>query len=273
MIPLNDWYKELPEYEISLEKNSKHIIWNVRASRLSESGWDKGTVLVLHDVTERRKMERSLVEANHMLSVMNGINRHDLRNDVVALSGYLQLLNDNAPNPVSKARLNQAMKVLARMTQHIESSQEVQDIGKKDPIWQDVEIVARKAFSSIEMGDISVHYDLNGISVLSDPLLERMFYNLAENSIRHGKQVSYIRLSCQLDGDERLIILEDDGVGVPLEDKERIFKRGFGSNTGMGLYLAREIAENTGITITEKGSKGARFEIRVPSGHWVERSI
>jgi signal transduction histidine kinase len=103
--------------------------------------------------------------------------------------------------------------------------------------------------------------------------MERMFYNLAENSIRHGKRVSNIRLSCKADGVERLIVLEDDGVGIPIEDKERIFEKGFGSNTGMGLYLAREIAENTGITITETGSKGARFEIRVPSGRWAEKRI
>jgi signal transduction histidine kinase len=98
-----------------------------------------------------------------------------------------------------------------------------------------------------------------------------MFYNLAENSIRHGKQVRWIRLSCEIDGDGRLILLEDDGVGVPEEDKERIFERGFGNNTGMGLFLAREIAKITGITITETGSNGARFEIRVPSGRWVDK--
>jgi signal transduction histidine kinase len=52
--------------------------------------------------------------------------------------------------------------------------------------------------------------------------------------------------------------------------KEKIFERGFGKNTGLGLFLAREILVITGITITENGTpgKGARFEITVPKGMW-----
>jgi signal transduction histidine kinase len=49
---------------------------------------------------------------------------------------------------------------------------------------------------------------------------------------------------------------------------ERIFERGYGKNTGLGLFLSREILAITGITITENGvpGKGARFEITVPKG-------
>jgi len=55
---------------------------------------------------------------------------------------------------------------------------------------------------------------------------------------------------------------------VPPENKELIFKRGFGSNTGLGLFLTREILAITGIEIAETGVKGARFEIRVPQGRY-----
>ena len=52
----------------------------------------------------------------------------------------------------------------------------------------------------------------------------------------------------------------------PAEEKEKIFERGYGKNTGLGLFLAREILSITGITIRETGKpgKGARFEIAVP---------
>jgi len=46
------------------------------------------------------------------------------------------------------------------------------------------------------------------------------------------------------------------GEGVPTYEKEKIFKRGFGKNTGMGLFLAREIPSITGITIHETGDPG-----------------
>ena len=57
-------------------------------------------------------------------------------------------------------------------------------------------------------------------------------------------------------------------MGITDEDKKRLFTRGFRKNTGLGLFLSREILAITGITITENGTtgKGARFEIAVPKG-------
>ena len=69
------------------------------------------------------------------------------------------------------------------------------------------------------------------------------------------------------DGD-CIIVCEDDGNGISPEEKEKIFDRGFGKNTGLGLFLSREILAITGITINETGEsgKGARFEMVVPKG-------
>jgi signal transduction histidine kinase len=65
-----------------------------------------------------------------------------------------------------------------------------------------------------------------------------------------------------------VLYVEDDGSGIPASDKERIFQRGFGKHTGLGLFLVREILGITGITIRETGEpgKGAQFEITVPAG-------
>ncbi|HEX3002309.1 MAG TPA: ATP-binding protein [Methanoregula sp.] len=66
------------------------------------------------------------------------------------------------------------------------------------------------------------------------------------------------------------LICEDDGAGIPDNAKTRIFERGVGRNTGMGLFLAREILRITGISIRETGvyGKGARFELIIPNGTW-----
>ena len=66
------------------------------------------------------------------------------------------------------------------------------------------------------------------------------------------------------------MVCEDDGDGVAAEEKEKIFERGFGKNTGMGLFLSREILSITGITIKETGEPGmgARFEMTVPNRAW-----
>jgi signal transduction histidine kinase len=62
------------------------------------------------------------------------------------------------------------------------------------------------------------------------------------------------------------IFVEDDGGGISPEDKKGLFGRGFGHNTGLGLFLSREILSITGISITETGEPGtgARFELLVP---------
>ena len=75
---------------------------------------------------------------------------------------------------------------------------------------------------------------------------------------------SFLRSS---DGNH-VIVCEDDGEGVIPEEKEQIFERGFGKNTGLGLTLSRDILAITGITIRETGTpgKGARFEMTVPEG-------
>ncbi|MCX6693494.1 MAG: hypothetical protein NT074_02940 [Methanomicrobiales archaeon] len=68
--------------------------------------------------------------------------------------------------------------------------------------------------------------------------------------------------------DTLAIVYEDDGIGVHETDKERIFEKGFGNNTGLGLFLSREILAITGLSIKESGvyCKGVRFEILVPKG-------
>ena len=65
-----------------------------------------------------------------------------------------------------------------------------------------------------------------------------------------------------------VITYRDNGVGISVKDKEKLFQRGFGKHTGLGLFLTREILAITGITITETGvfGEGVRFEMVIPAG-------
>ena len=64
------------------------------------------------------------------------------------------------------------------------------------------------------------------------------------------------------------LFYEDDGVGIPEDEKEKIFVEGYGKGTGYGLYLIRKICEAYGWTIQETGKqgKGAQFTITIPKG-------
>jgi signal transduction histidine kinase len=144
----------------------------------------------------------------------------------------------------------------------IEFTRTYQDLGMQAPDWFALDRIIEKArpvgivFTSL----------CKGTEVFADPMLEKVFFNLFDNAIRHGERVTSMIVRCELHGDELIIIVEDDGVGIPLDEKQRIFGKGFGKNTGYGLFLVREILAITGISIHETGShgSGARFEIAVP---------
>lgn len=91
---------------------------------------------------------------------------------------------------------------------------------------------------------------------------------MLENAMTHGKTVTKIRIHGELVPDGYRVVVEDDGVGVPKEQKEKIFNKNPKGSSGFGLFLAREILGITGITVEETGEpgKGARFEISIPSG-------
>jgi len=86
--------------------------------------------------------------------------------------------------------------------------------------------------------------------------------------------VTEIRVSARIIDDDLMVTWEDNGIGVADQYKEQIFDRGFGENTGIGMFLAREILSLTGISIHETGKQGtgARFEIRVPEGGWKSKT-
>ncbi|MDD1684418.1 MAG: ATP-binding protein, partial [Methanoregula sp.] len=94
----------------------------------------------------------------------------------------------------------------------------------------------------------------------------RVFYNLVENAILHGNRVTSVRISARESSAGLILSLEDDGIGIPVPDKSRVFSKGFGKNTGLGLFLVKEILSITGIAIQETGEyqHGARFEMFVP---------
>ena len=89
-----------------------------------------------------------------------------------------------------------------------------------------------------------------------------------ENALRHGEHVTKISFRSVKHPDGLMIIYEDNGIGIPEKDKDCIFFKGLGKNSGLGLFLIQEILAITGITIRENGEpgKGARFEIFVPAG-------
>ncbi len=130
------------------------------------------------------------------------------------------------------------------------------------------------AAESLVRGDVQVRLNIDPVLIYADPLVEKVFYSLIENAIRHGKKITEIVVSAEEQEDGSLILrIEDDGIGVPEDEKDKIFSYGYGRNTGFGLAFSRELLSVTGIEISENGvfGEGATFEIHIPKGAWKRR--
>ena len=183
--------------------------------------------------------------------------------------GNLQVLQEERPDTTHNEYLLKAAAAAGRISTMIHFTKEYEQIGVNVPVWQDIHTIIEIAMKEAPLGKIKAINDIPaGSDVFADPLIVRVFYNLMENAVRHGGKITTIRFSARKTGKEYLILCEDDGDGIPPDDKDRIFERGFGKNTGFGLFLSREILDITGIAITETGGpgEGARFEITVPAG-------
>jgi signal transduction histidine kinase len=221
-------------------------------------------------VNEELAASHSAYEAaNKKLNLLSSITRHDIRNQLTGLMTFLELSRMKVTDPEMIGFIDKEEAAAHAIERQIEFTKNYEDIGVRAPAWQDVTGVASQLRSRLPPGEIALDLRLDGLTVYADPLLGKVFENLVDNSLRHGERVSRITISfLQYGLGDIAIVYEDDGVGIHDEDKERIFEKGFGKNTGLGLFLSREILMITGFSMKESGiyGKGVRFEILVPKG-------
>lgn len=260
------------DFEADLDQCRPRVV-SISGSLVRDpAGKPAGIVLIIHDITHRRAQEKALRKASEKISLLNQLTRHDISNLVTALSNYLTLLSGKiADDPVSGKYLSASINLVEKITNNLQFAGEYQEIGVHEPTWQPLAQVISRAVNDLTLGDVSISLEVDPVEIYADPLSNKVIYNLLENSIRHGGHVTKIRITSAEMGDRTLlVVVQDDGVGIINEEKERIFERGFGKNTGLGLTLSREILAVTGISIRENGhpGNGARFEIRIPPSAW-----
>ena len=267
-------HKEEKSFEEILLRDGR-ILERFSAPVLGGEGRYFGRVWYFRDITRRRNAEDALVQANRNLKLLSGVTRHDIRNQLTVLNGYLALLGKEHPEAASSRHFRNIAGTAERIQSMIQFTREYEEMGVSAPAWQDCRTLVDNTSGQVPAGKVRVVNDIPaGTEVFADPLIAKVFTNLVDNAARHGGKITTIRFSTGKSGNQPVIICEDDGDGIPEGEKERIFERGFGKNTGLGLFLAREILSITGITIRETGvpGRGARFEMPVPEGGWRVRA-
>ena len=227
---------------------------------------------VVRDITARKRAEDAIKLANKKLNLLSGITRHDIKNQLTALLEYIDLSKMILQEPDLKKIIDKEEGVAHNILRQIEFTKEYQDLGAGTPSWQNVKRCIDLGIKGLDLSGTELNITgLDNVEIIADPLLQKVFFNLVDNALRYsGKAKKNIRISSYESGNGLVIVCEDDGSGIPVHEKDLIFERGYGKNTGLGLFLIREILAITGITIKETGEpgKGARFEMFVPKGEY-----
>ncbi|MCD2204969.1 GAF domain-containing sensor histidine kinase [Halobacterium sp. KA-6] len=206
--------------------------------------------------TERIKQQRDQLEE------FAGIVSHDLRNPINVAQGYLDLA-EKTGDPES---FQQCRDALDRMNEMIDEllvlAREGQEISETETI--DLAALIEECWSLVSTHDATISVTTNATIKADRGRLQQLFENLFRNAIEHGGKNVTVRVGTLSAEDG--IYIEDDGSGIPEEDRNQIFEDGYStgeSSTGFGLAIVNQIVEAHGweVCATHSADGGARFEI------------
>jgi len=257
-------------------KDGSLVSVSISAAPITVEDTLTGYVAVYKDISQLKRTEKQLKETlekvetmNEKLGVVGKLARHDARNKLSTVTMNTFLAKQKlADHPEVLEYLSEIESAVQQTERIFDFARIYEKLGMEELVYMDVEKSLKEAamlFSDLR--NVKVLNDCHGLTVLADSLLRQILYNLVDNSLKHGERVSRIRLHCkEISKDQLKLVYEDDGIGIPKAEKEKIFKEGYGKGTGYGLYLIKKMCEVYGWTIQETGKqgKGAQFTMTIP---------
>jgi two-component system phosphate regulon sensor histidine kinase PhoR len=270
------------DYELKLPDLSERWL-RVNAAVISNSAGEReGTILVFHDLTRLKQLERTREEFVANVS-------HELRTPLSLIKGYVETLLDGArDNPEVVERF---LKIIERNTQRLDLL--IQDLltisalesGRLKLNLQPLELhpladkVLADLYAKAENKNVSLVNDLPKFAAHADVnRLDQVFANLVDNAIKYGHASGTVTVGGKkLDDGNLEIFVRDDGPGIPAESLDRVFERFYRvdkarsrdqGGTGLGLSIVKHIvqAHDGEVRCESELGKGATFFFTLPSG-------
>lgn len=215
---------------------------------------------------EIQRLKRELAFAQKKVQIVGSVTRHDILNQMTAIMGYSELVLGMVEDEKLRGFLETGQRAAEKMLRVLAFSKVFQLAGTEPPRWQKLDALICLACDETGFRAVPIRQETGPVSLYAEPGISKVFSYLFDNAVRHGKTTKEIRVRLERGGADPVLIVEDDGVGIAPDEKERIFEHGYGKYTGWGLFVAREILAVNGMTIRETGSPGtgARFEITIP---------
>ncbi len=224
-------------------------------------GYEAGKLVILHDITDRKKAEDKIKQLNDELMLINKIVRHDILNDLQIVQGFLETEYKGDKNIYHKLmkRIEKIVRLMKR-AKDLEHLASINEEFKEYDMKEVVENVAKEY-------DIEINIHGN-CKIKADDAIYSVIDNIIMNAILHGK-ASQIDVMIEKNEEGCTIKIADNGKGIPDEIKSRIFDEKFSygksRGSGLGLYIVKKMIEKYGweIEVRDNKPKGAMFIIKV----------
>jgi two-component system phosphate regulon sensor histidine kinase PhoR len=242
-----------------------------------------GAVLVFHDVTNLRRLERMRQDF-----VANA--SHELKTPLASIKAYTETLIDWAlhDETVNRRFLEQIDEQVDRLNQlildmlslaRLDSSQEFFEHGPLSLI-PVLELCLEGHRGRAEAKNLSLTFDVGSLDgetlVLADEeAIRQIFDNLIDNAIKYTPDGGKVRVACALASDAVSVEVADTGIGIPRDELPRIFERFYRvdkarsrelGGTGLGLSIVKHLISSIHgqISVTSRPGSGSRFIVKIP---------
>lgn len=268
------------DVEYRIRRRSGEYAWFHDVGGVTERAPDgapeKVTGVVI-DITRRRHVELDLRERNDQLSLLNRIIRHDIRNDMSVIEGWIEVLRDELP-PEHGDRLDRIRRASRHTT---ELTEEVRDLlvlldDDHDDLELDAVDLGRVVEGEVErvrdsFSDVEIEVDdLPSVEVRANAMLSSVFGNLLSNAVQHADEaVARITVETDVRAETVALSIADDGPGIPADRRRAIFEqdeKGLDSEgTGLGLFLVKTLVDAYGgsVDVTDNDPKGSVFTVEL----------
>ncbi len=211
------------------------------------------------DTTKIHTLTDELKKKSEHLSLLNKMLRHDILNDLTVIRAAIELKDEKL--------LETALSKIDRISRMIYEAKNLEMVGDVRKEINLAEVVREIASTFREMAEITLN--LQNVNVIANEGIKTVVFNLINNAIKHsGRDDVKIDVETYAKEGWGVLVVRDNGKGIPDELKEKIFDEGFsaGSGTGMGLSIVKKMVELYGgsVEVRDNEPSGAVFIVKLP---------
>ncbi len=272
--------KEVLGYEIKLSRPNERWLQVNGAAIVDSAGRRQGTILVFHELTRLKHLERARQEFVANVS-------HELRTPLSLIKGYVETLLDGARDDpeVATKFLQTIDRNAERLKLLIEDLLTISEL-ESGRVKLNLQSVQLQAVTEKVVGDLKARAEAKAMKLSNEApalrvradadRLEQVLGNLVDNAIKYGRREGTVRIGARVaDAGEVEVVVEDDGPGIPPEALERVFERFYRvdkarsreqGGTGLGLSIVKHIVQSHGgrVWVKSEAGQGARFYFTLP---------